>query len=490
MSTTSDDLQIRLGEALHRRADTVESRLSIDGVRAGARRRRARRRGGVAVLCLALVAVTIPFLARSKPQPEPASPTPSTPVLRRYAVLDDPARTPVVMGGQVGGQATGVAAPAVDVWTDGSRTIVVRTQPPASDAALAGAPTTAAEATTVTTMVPSVPGFAEPPPWGAEPVTSVAVRGVTGALQRLADDQFIVWIPGEDDGYAGLIGRGIDADGLLAVAEAATVVGGVLRPAGSFSLAEHHPALPATTAAMPWAYASYGADAATADVFVQTALPLAGRNTLESAGWFDTGRLAEIGGRQVLVTERIDLTQFMWFDPSGVIVSMDVAGTPSAPPAAVALVDAATWNAMGDALSVSVREATTPAARASLDGASIEVRRGSNSAALCVARTCAQQTVVIEAPSHFSFSGVVDGHWRLAGYREVGADEETTLHLDDVHVTAPDGTQLDVVWTRRGDAYWYTVEVPDGVRFVNVDIGMALGGVVGAISRPLAPGTL
>ncbi|MFT3851854.1 MAG: hypothetical protein QM733_03815 [Ilumatobacteraceae bacterium] len=489
MTSPVDELGVRLRGALERRDGRLAPpTLTPARVWAGVRRRRQRRRAVAVLACVVLLALVVPVLRRSHGEPAPAEPMPmplpsSLPVM---AILDG-GSTPTSMSGDAGGAAIGQAVPAIDVWVAGTETVVVRTQHHALD--VAPPPTTAAPTTTApgvaTTVAPD-----QAPPWSGQPARELPVRGVTGAVERLADAQFALWIPGVDpDSYTLMIGRGMSQERLVAIADAAVEVDGALRPDEGFSRTEHHDALASTAPASAYADVTYAGGDDTIHVVTQPG-SVAGR-TLESVSWYGFGPITDVDGRQVLTVTSSGVPTTMWVDPAGVIVGVWSNGSSAAELVdRVRLVDRSAWLALGRTVMDGLRDGTRQVASATVGGHAVSIRRGGTQTAMCVDGQCALVSSAGEEPASYMFSGVAGGRWVVAGYRQITDDEAShpqLVDLDDVHVTMPDGTVLPLDRFVDGRTYWYTVDVPDGAQVVHTDVGMTLGGIIGDLARPLLP---
>ncbi len=480
----------RVGAMLRERVDrAATSSIVIDQVRHGAQRRQRRSRAGVAALCVLLAGGAGYAVSRRAPQSQPAeqpSPAPAEVVMDRYALMDG--ATALAAWAQVGGVPYGVALPEIDVWAAQQQRLVVRTfvEPGAEPEtnATVDVPTTAAAAPTTG-------------PWADRPVDRVQVRGVLGAIEELSPDQFSVWVPTTVDGrYTQVISRGFTREETLASVESLVEVDGVLQPPAQFVLSEHADAAPATTPVGPFAQVSYGPQEGASGQgasWLATFEPTPGRASLELALWSSTGRVETIDGRTVLLSDEYGHSSASWVDDSGLIVSVwrDLPGVEELVPS-VQMASQAEFLRLADSISDRVRAETRPTGSVSFDEGSVTRRSSDDARALCVSAAGREVCVpeqYVEEVENATMHASIDGHWFIFGYRQIGADERSTLHPDQLAFTLPDGSPCTVEIGEHGGAYWYLVAVPDGVNTVTTNVGEIFGGIVGDISRPLGAST-
>lgn len=480
----------RVGAMLRERADrTPAPSIAIGEVRHGAQRRQRRSRAGVAALCVLLVGGAGYAVSRRAPQSQPAeqpSPAPAEVVMDRYALMDG--ATALAAWAQVGGVPYGVALPEIDVWAAQQQRLVVRTfvepgSTPETNATV-DVPTTAAAAPTTG-------------PWADRPVDRVQVRGVLGAIEELSPDQFSVWVPTTVDGrYTQVISRGFTREETLATVESLVEVDGVLQPPDQFVLSEHADAAPATTPAGPFAQVSYGPQEGASEQgnsWLATFEPTPGRASLELALWSSTGRVETIGGRTVLLTDEYGHSSASWVDDSGLLVTVwrDLPEVEELVPS-VQMASQGEFLRLAGSISERLRTGTRATGSASFDAGTVTRRTGGGATALCVAAGIREVCVAeqgTEEVENATMHTSVDGHWFIFGHREIGDDERSTLHPDQLAFTTPDGSPCTVEIEEHDGAYWYLVAVPDGVNIVTTNVGEIFGGIVGDISRPLGAST-
>jgi hypothetical protein len=483
IENTPSDLGRRLGQALQRQADlqSTPAPLRLDRVHAGARRRRAISRSAVTMMSLAIIGLAGYALTLRNNQPEVA--TPSTAAIRPamlpiYAVLEneDGVRLPTAMYADRGGQPYGEAIPAIDVWRRGDAILIVRTN---RDASFGADEPVASEAPTAVDD-----GGGEP--WIDRTVTKMLIRGNPGALQELATDQFAVWIPqGSQSQYTLVIGRGMSQSGLLATVEGLVEINGILEPPAEFTLVERAAAQDDAVVG-PSANANYGVGEGP---WISTFEPPNGRNSIETASWFDVGHLEMIDGQQVLVTEFRGQTSLRWFDHSGVAVSISQLGLGVDVPSlmrSARFVSEIGWSQIGEQVSRQAQATIDVANRGSVDGASI-IYRGDEGAisALCLEvdgfeQVCAPYPNVNDLVS--SAQVELNGHWFIFGFHTTNPDQP--ISMDDLTYTDAFGTCCDVQWNESNGASWYLVRVPDSVQALETNLGEVMGGPVGWMSRP------
>lgn len=487
MDSDLDELGEHLGRALHRRVASQGVRpIGLDPVLAGVARRRARRRSSMVVVCLALiVAAAVALTTRAHDSvvgDDGDGSTARPPLLPAFALLEGApgVGNPVSMSAQRGGVPMGISIPRIDVWASGDQRLVVRSIDNTAVPPLPGATTTVVVATTA-----AATGSTEP--WGERPVSKLQVRGVDGAIQELAADQFAVWIPtSSPDRYSVVIARGMSRAEALAEVAALVDVDGVLQPASGFTAIETAAALPTSTPQRPYAATQYNYGD---NVYVWTYLPPVGRSSLETIDWTTVGRLESISGRDLVVDDNpLDGTaSATWLDESGSVVSValrrgDVANLVPF----VHMVSEADWLRQSVALSDRLARDLPVADRVSIGDASVIYRGSNDKTALCLAFDATEACVNDSSqtsPISLADQAEIDGHWVIFGYRQILPDENLTG--DDLTFTSANGSCCDVETTKHGDAIWFVVHVDDDVDVVDTNVGNLYGGIVGSISRPL-----
>ncbi|CAB4595729.1 MAG: hypothetical protein F2534_20650 [Actinobacteria bacterium] len=95
-------------------------------------------------------------------------------------------------------------------------------------------------------------------PWRDRTVERITVRGVAGAVEQLADDQFEFWVPSAtSDAYAVVAVRGLDREAAVAAVEELDDSTGVLQPLADFSLTERVAGSPPSAALDAYAQLTY-----------------------------------------------------------------------------------------------------------------------------------------------------------------------------------------------------------------------------------------
>ncbi|MGD9998141.1 MAG: hypothetical protein AB7L17_03820 [Ilumatobacteraceae bacterium] len=476
---TSEDerLGARVGAMLGRRRGARLS-LGLDEVRDGARRRRARHRTALGVAVLALVAGSVTVLARrgsDGPVDQPPADTAVvTPTIGAAAVLPASYGDPVSVYATGGGNPRGAPLPAVDVWSDGTTRIVVRTFSRATSGA------------TDDTLSD------EPPPTTAAELEPVSR---SGQIEEIGEGQWVLYLSG--DGVRGdhVIVRGADRASASALVESMVEVDGVLAPSGAFDLVEH---ADAGSAAEPngW-YAQVGYGAGFGEIWVSANEMTPTRGTLELAASWSLGELRSVGGREVLEQQVDDTRRSMtWIDPSG--VQLSVWGYSSAVDDSIVsellLVSSRELQVIAGELSR--RLATEPAMTAvDIDGLRITLRGTRDHVVSCVGTGSDEQCAVDEQASVDSqpLAGAMDAtvgdQWVMYGYSEIGEDGLVPDVSDDQFVTAA-GTALPVSSTVHDGYLWWVVRASSNDRTIRLAWTNDIGGVVGTIARPLVIGSL
>jgi hypothetical protein len=491
-----DELGAQLGQALRNRVATQRFNPPEMGrVRAGAKRRRALHRGGVVLVCVALVAAAGLALTRHVDESvtggNGGAGAVRPPMLPAYAVLDGAPGVgqPVSMWASTGAGPMGVAIPQTDVWQAGDQRLVIRSVDNTS-VPLSPAVTTTVVATTAATTTGSSG------PWAGRSVTGLPVRGVDGAIEALAADQFAVWIPTPSpDKYTLVIGRGLSRDEVLADVNSLVDVDGVLQPSAGFTLVERAKPLPPTTPAPAFASVSYSH---TGSPIVTTYSVLAGWASIETASWYQVGRVDLIAGRQVMFVDgRLgNPPSVSWLDPSGAATAVSSrSGNVADLIPFVHMVTESDFIRQGDDLSHRLTQTMTKDGIASVGDVTLTRRHDVDSRALCVTgsdarEACVARPAIDESPGSAVAQALINGHWVIYGYREILPDEAFPLTTADLKFTSPDGSCCTVDVIRRDNAYWYVVHVDDGVDVVDTNLGNVFGGLVGSIARPLVASTV
>lgn len=516
MSPTTDDrpgdeLGAELGAAL--RAGVMSAPvhpLDLRRVERGARRRRNRRRSAATATGVVLtVAMGWALTARTGDR-QPAEPPPATSASTISSAAD--ARVLPVYAVPVGdapplrmevysAMPVGVPLPAVDVYRSGDETFVIRTMPPAADQLEADdtdvtVATTVAEANDLTD-------------WLGRETQPVSVRGTSGALLQLADDQWALRLPDlPEGGETVLIGRAMSSERFLALADGATAVSdGSLVVGAPWARTEHVDAAPALTT-------SVGPGASVSVDMVQvlmTWLPSTDRGTLETIQTLDAPQaIMRIGATDVLTSDQGDgRASVIWIDPAaGVGVLRSVASDDVAHALdAVRFVDASTWTELAAASSARIVAEIPEVEHAEVDGLTLVHRhagapssdetsattgepatgRAVDVDALCVVsgdpgEQCHAGWFSIGPLTSFDASFVIDGEWILAGYR--AASQNPYADTDEVRFTSEDGACCEVMWTMQGDLWWYVVRAASEVQAVTTNIGDEFDGPVGVLRRP------
>ena len=221
---------------------------------------------------------------------------------------------PVSMWASPGSGPMGVAIPRTDVWQAGNQRLVIKSVDNSS------VPLSPAVTTTVVPTTAVASGSSEP--WANRQVTTLTVRGVSGAIEELSSDQFAVWIlTSSPVKYTVVIGRGVSREQVLADVESLVVLNGALQPSTGFDLIESVMPLPPTTRAPAFASVSYSN--AGSPIVTTISVP-EGRASIETASWLDEGRLDLVAGREVMFVDgRLGSPPSVsWLDPRGVATTV------------------------------------------------------------------------------------------------------------------------------------------------------------------------
>jgi hypothetical protein len=482
-----DELGVQLGRALRDRVASQGVRpIGIDPVLAGVGRRRARRRGGVIVVCIALIAAAGVALTtridESVPGDDGGAPIDRPAMLPAYAILAGAPGVgdPVSMFSLRGGSPMGTSIPAIDVWTSGERRLVIRTVDNSQ------APVSSGVTTSVVATTAAATGFNKP--WGERGVAKVQVRGVDGAIEELASDQFAIWIPTTSpERYTVVIARGMSRANALAEVDSLADLGGVLEPSTGFTAIERSAALPATTASPAYASAAYSFFAGP---YVATYSALPGRSSIETIAWTGIGRLASVNGRDVMFDDNPQNGSFSatWIDSTGAVVSVvtrDGNATELVP--FVHIVDEAGWLRLSNEVSAEISRSVPAVDEVSLGSTKVVRRLDDHRSALCAVVDGTEACVADssgDSPVSLANHADVNGHWIFFGYREILPEEESYLTADDLTFTSSSGSCCDVESTTHNGAIWFVVHVDDDVDVIDTNVGNVFGGVVGSISRP------
>lgn len=479
--STSADLGGRVGVLLRERGNAVAApTIQMEKVVAGARRRQRRSRVAASALCVALVVGGGYLVTQCVPQPQPAQQPPAAdgPVLELYAMLDG--YVPQAAFARAGGELWSVAQPRIDVWADQSHRLVIRTVVEPVDEVQ----------TDATIDVPTTTGrVSDVGPWADRNIDRVQVRGVLGAIERLASDQYSVWVPTAVDGrYTQVISRGLNREDTLAAVEAMVTTDAVLQPVGSLARVEHAAAVPYSAAQSPYAQLNYGPGNAEEGPWVATFQPAQDRASLELALWSSTGRVETIEGREVLLSDEYGHSSASWLDADGLAVTVwrDLPAVEELIPS-VRMVPKIEFLKIAGAISDRIIASTTASNSVSFGAVTVSRRAGSQVTALCLAAYDAMSCVPAPENDDVQIANMqteIDGHWLMFGFREIGADERETIRLAELRFATPDRDQLDVQIREVDGGYWYVVEVPDDVNVVTTNVGDIFGGPVGDITRP------
>lgn len=485
-----DELGAQLGRVLHRRVASQGVRpIGLDPVLAGVARRRARRRSSVAVVCIALIAAAgVALTTRvhdSVVGDDGDGSSVRLPLLPAFALLEGApgVGNPVYMSAQRGGVQMGISIPRIDVWASGDQRLVVRSVDNTEVPPSPGATTTVVATTAVAT------GSTEP--WGERPVSKLQIRGVDGAIQELAADQFAVWVPSSSpDRYSVVIARGMSRAEAVAEVAALVDLDGVLQPASGFTAIAQAAALPASTPSGPYAVVQYNYFDGS---YAATYLPPVGRSSIETIDWTNVGRRESITGRDVMVDDNpLDgTTSATWLDPTGVVTTITLRGGDGDVAKLVPfvhMVSEADWLRPSVALSDRLARDLPVADRVSIGNASLIYRGSNDKTALCLAFDATEACVNDSSqasPVSLADQVEINGHWVIFGYRQILPDEESYLTGDDLKFTSASGSCCDVESTKHGNAIWFVVHVDDDVDMVDTNVGNLFGGIVGSIARPL-----
>ena len=441
-----DELGAQLGRALHRHVASQGVRaIGLDPVLAGVTRRRARRRTSMIVVCIALVAaggVALTTRAHDSVVGDDGDGSTVRPaLLPAFALLEGAPGVgkPAYMSAQRGGLQMGISIPRIDVWASGDQRLVVRSVDNTEVQPSPGATTSVVATIAVAT--------GSPEPWGARPVSTLQIRGVAGAIQQLAADQFAVWVPtSSPDRYSVVIARGMSRAEALAEVAALVDLDGVLQPAGGFTAIERAAALPASTPSSAYVGAQYNYFD---NLYVATYLPPVERSSLETIDWTTIGRLESISGRDVLVDDNpLDgSASATWLDPSGAVTSVALRGGGDVAKLVpfVHMVSQADWIRQSVALSDHIARELPVADRVSIGNASLIYRGSTDKTALCLVFDATEACVsdsLRESPVSLADQVEVNGHWVIFGYRQILPDE--FFPGDDLKFTSASGSCCDV----------------------------------------------
>lgn len=505
MSRTELDLSDeRLGEALsramhqHVRSETAQRSAPSSGVgavRDGARRRQNTRRVALSAVCVALMAIagaavvnragsTEPTPQASQPEP-PAAPAEPV-VLPAFASLDaSSGLAPQALYADVGGVPNGVQMPSIDVWAAGDARLVVRTWPSAqasSDeatvATLAGAPTT------------TVSEFSANEPWRERVVEPITIRGVAGAVEQLADDQFEFWIPSAaSDGYTVVATRGLDRDAALDQVDRLGTVDGVLQPADGFTRTQQVTGKPAWARSSAYAQVSYGLDAGP---FVVSWLPPVGATSVEGTLSWPGGRQTVVDGREFLIRADISSVNVQWLEPSGVVVNLGVVGTEADAlelASQVRMIDQSAFTQLASSVTRWVEQELPATASIELGGLQIERRNDTGHIALCV-RSAGSESQCSAAQDVnggvIDLAVIVDGRWYAIGYRPL--TEDYAPDMDELSFDLDGTGAAPVDWRSTDGGIWYVADLGNA-HSSTTNLGTIIGGIAGTISRPIVPST-
>jgi hypothetical protein len=503
MSRTDLDLSDeRLGEALgramdrHVRAETAQRGARTAGVaevRAGARRRQNTRRVALSTACVGLIAVagvamvnrtgsTDPVTPAS--QPEPAT---ALPILPAFASLDaSTGFTPQALYADVGGGPNGAQLPAVDVWTAGDETIVVRTW--AATTASTDPSTASTLAETATTVAAEFPPNE---PWRDRAVERITVRDVAGAVEQLADDQFEFWIPSStSDAYAVVAVRGLGRAAALAVVEDLDDTTGVLQPTGGFTRTEQVSGTPVSAPSGAFAQVSYGLEGGP---FVVSWAAPTGATTVEGTLLWPGSRKLEVDGREIFIRANFDRVDLQWLDPSGVVVNIGYIGAEAEAielAGQVRMIDQTAFTAIASTVSSWVRQQIPVTSSVELGGLQIERRNDAGRIALCVGSSGSERQCAAAQDVNggvIDLGVVIDGRWYAVGYRP-HTDDDFTPDMDALSFDLDGTGTAGVEWRSTDEGLWYVADL--GIaRTSTTNLGSILGGISGTISRPVVPST-
>lgn len=503
MSRTELDLSDeRLGEALgramHRHVDAETAERTartaeVADVMAGARRRQNTRRVALSTACVGLIAVagvamvnrtgsTDPVTPASPPEPAPA-----LPILPAFASLEaSTGFTPQALYAAVGGRPNGTQLPAVDVWTAGDETIVVRTWDATTASTDPSAASTLAE--TATTIAAEFPPNE---PWRDRAVERITVRDVAGAVEQLAEDQFEFWIPsGTSDAYAVVAVRGLDRAGALAAVEELDDTTGVLQPTDGFTRTEQVSGAPVSAPSGAFAQVSYGLD--DGPFVVSWPAPI-GATTVEGTLLWPGSRKLEVDGREMFIRSNLDRVDLQWLDPSGVVVNIGYVGTEAEAielAGEVRMIDQTAFTAIASDVSRWVEQQIPATSSVDLGGLQIERRSDTGRIALCVGSSPSERQCAAAQDVNggvIDLGVVIDGRWYAIGYRP-HTDDDYTPDMDALSFDL-DGTGTgSVEWRSTDEGLWYVADL-GSARISTTNLGNILGGISGTISRAVVPST-
>ena len=402
---------------------------------------------------------------------------PAPPTIAAAAVLPTSFGDPVSVYATGGGQPRGVVQPQVDVWSTGSTRIVVRTFPE-RESVLEQSVSTPTDAAPASTSAP-------------DPDLSSSV----GEIEQLASDQWVKFFSAERNQGTNVIIRGVDAADVEAMFDSLVDTDGVLTPPTGFELVDHADAAPASELSGWYANVAYGAGFG--DLFVSTWEPAPGRASLELATAWSVGAVRTIAGHEVFEDHTyVGRAALTWLDPSGALVGAygDSAALNDSIVSQVSLVPQRQFETLAGELSA--RLATKPAmAAGEVDGLNLTLRGTTDDVVFCIGSGAAEQCAAdpnasINAPPVAgTMDTIIDGHWIVFGYFELGVDQYTPDVNDDRFVT-PEGEMLPVMSAEQDGFLWYTIRVPDTARTLTVEASNDVGGIVGTIARPLVVGPL
>ena len=390
--------------------------------------------------------------------------------LTAYALDGSPgAGLPVQMSDHTGGDITApTPTPRVDVWAQGDIALVVHTVNDGSGEI-----------------------------WGNRPVTGLTVRGAQGAEQDLSVNQHAIWTARADDGsYSVIIGRNITSKALLTIVDSMIESDGALQPSSGFLAVERHPAVPDPPVS-PYAEVAYSFDKGP---WVSTTRPPEGHTSIETALRYQfVGRLEDIDGREVLVVDDLDRTFASWLEPSGELVTVIVLGEGQDMTGlvrSIKMIGPDRWTSLSHSVSESISAHVPVFSIATIGTATMVLRQDSSTQALCLRidgsnEMCAGQPTHRPQPMLFiSAEAEVDGHWYIYGYRSNAVDTLDDAQRSSVRFRDADGTDQQPDWSESATADWYIVRLPDGRNSIDTNQGEMIGGVSGALLRPLLPTVL
>ena len=465
MTPDDHDLGTRIGRVLDRSAARPMS-IELSDVRRGARRRRARPRvvAGVACAALAVSAVVVlgqrdePTSTADRPLVDIAAST-----VRAAGLLPvEQFGEPTSVWASRGGIPRGVALPQVDVWQSGEQRIVVRTFLEA--AAPASMPSAAA--------LPSVP------PQQADD---------TRVVERIADDQWVLFLSSDRELGDNVIARGMTRTEADAAFASLILAEGVLAPTG-FALVEHADAA-ASTDPIGWTTTvAYGPGGG--ETFVSVIEPTPGRESVELAGAWSPAAVRSVDGVEYAHVIQSGRTSLSWRDSSGVFIGVSSTSPLDADiVASVELIDRPALETIAE--TIGAQHSAKPALMTVELGGQVVTRRGNDDdVVLCIgsgsSEECARNPGTAEAggpPVTAKISAIVDGQWVIAGM--MGTPDGWTPDFSDDSFKLPDGRDAPIQELEQDGTHWFVVTIPDGVDTITVSPSNDLGGIVGPIARPL-----